>query len=125
MIAALRVHWRRLSRHEAIINAGRGDFIIAALASPEFAPRPIMTRHQAEFAAHQRGFSPAIAGVAAPITESGHVCVVIPGAMGAYPRVFSSNAEPGRYGKSRGDSPLAGHVFTHKDAEKVEYFSPR
>jgi hypothetical protein len=85
-----------------------------------------MNRHQAEFAANQKQFSgPAVAGVDAPSTESGHVCVVIPGAFTGYPRVFSSNAEPGTYGKSRGDHPLAGHVFRHADAAKVEYFSPR
>lgn len=124
MVAALRVHWKKLTRHEAILAAGKGAFIVAALPSVEFSQRPIVNRHQAGVAA-QRGFSPATAGVAAPITEHGHVCVVIPGSQGGYPRVFSSCEGSEPYGKSRGDQPLAGFVFLHKDAERVEYFSPR
>ena len=126
IVAALRLHWAPLTRHEAILAAGKGAFIVAGLASTKFSWRPIVNRRQAEFAGIQQQFSgPAVAGVDAPITESGHVCVVIPGAFSGYPNVFSSNAEPGTYGKSCGDQPLAGHVFTHADATRVEYFSPR
>jgi hypothetical protein len=96
------------------------------LASTKVSWRPVVNRRQAEFAGNQKQFSgPAVAGVDAPLTESGDVCVVIPGAFSGYPRVFSSNAEPGIYGKSFGDRPLTGHVFTHADATRVEYFSPR
>jgi hypothetical protein len=105
-VAALRRQWAPLTRHQAILAAGKGAFIVAGLASTKFGWRPILNRRQTEFARNQKQFSgPAVAGVDAPITESGHVCVVIPGAFTGYPSVFSSNAEPGTYGKSRGDRP--------------------
>lgn len=109
IVAALRLNWASLTRHEAILVAGKGAFIVAGLASTKFNWRPLMNRHQAQFAGNQKQFSgPAVAGVEAPITESGQVCVVIPGAFTGYPRVFSSNAEPGTYGRAVVTTRLPG-----------------
>lgn len=96
IIATASLRWRTLSRHEAILAAGKGAFIIAGMKSEEFS-----TPH-----------------------EHGHVCVVIPGTNAAFPRVYSTNDSDGPWGKSRGTVPLS-HVFPAKDVLKVRYFAPR
>jgi hypothetical protein len=96
ILTYLSMHWRRLSPQEAILAAGKGILVVAGLKSGDFSTKQ----------------------------DHGHVCVVIPGKHGHYPRVFSTNAASGPYGKSRGDHPLSGFVFRHEDASKVQYFAP-
>jgi len=102
ILDAMRLHWRRLSRQEAILAAANGRFIVAGLKSGDFKPRKDGKK-----------------------TADGHVCVVVSGSQGGYPRVFSTNQDdnPSAYGKSCGDHPLNGFVFSHGDAPNVEYFS--
>jgi hypothetical protein len=95
ILTYLDMHWRRLSPEQAILAAGKGVFVVAGLRSSDFSSKQ----------------------------NSGHVCVVIPGKHRHYPRVFSTNAESGPYGKSRGDHPLNGFVFKHEDASRVQYFA--
>jgi hypothetical protein len=101
IIQALEHQWRQITPHDAILFAGKGVFIIAGLKSTEFAPRKD-----------------------GKTVTKGHVCVVIPGRLGSYPRVVSTNDDAGvnAYGKSRGEFPLSGHVFSHVDAQRVRYF---
>ena len=111
IVRAMSQHWRELSPHGAILAAGRGEFVVAGLESKNMKPKLNPKTRNLE-----------------PRTE-GHVCVVIPGKIGAYPRVISTNADtakenPHGYGKSRGDHPLSGHVFNADDAKKVRYFAP-
>jgi hypothetical protein len=101
IVEAMRHQWRRLTSRDAILAAGQGAFVVAGLPSYEFSPRSDGTK-----------------------VKDGHVCVVIPGKYGHYPRVFSTNADTGPFGKSSGDHPLSGHVFSHTDAAKVQYFTP-
>jgi hypothetical protein len=122
MIRALRIHWKRLSRHEAILAAETGCFIVAGLPSNAFGPRMAIKNAEQAHLSHSRGGS-MTAGTAGLIEEHGHVCVVIPGNQGSYPRVFSSSAS--NEGRSRGERHLAGQLFRHQDAPKVEYFTPR
>jgi hypothetical protein len=102
IIRAMRHQWRQLTREQAILAAGKGVFIVAGLPSSEFTPRKNK-----------------------PKVTHGHVCVVIPGKHGVFPRVFSTNDDKrSPYGKSHGEHPLSGFVFTHADASKVQYFAP-
>ncbi len=101
MIEAMRVHWRTLSIHDAILAAEQGAFVVAGLPSYEHIPNKDGSK-----------------------VNEGHVCVVVPGKLGNYPRVFSTNTDSGPFGKSRGDQPLSGIVFKHADAVKVRYYVP-
>ena len=101
VIEAMRHRWRRLTSQQAILAAGQGVFVVAGLPSYEFSPR-----HDGKK------------------VKSGHVCVVIAGQLGHYPRVFSTSDGPGPYGRSQGDHPLNGYVFSPRDVAKVQYFTP-
>lgn len=102
IINVLNNQWREITANEAILQAGKGVFIVAGLRSTEFSPRKDGNK-----------------------VKDGHICVVIPGQHGAYPRVVSTNADPNpsAYGKSRGEHPLNGYVFSHADATKVHYYA--
>ena len=90
-------HWRELSPERAILAAGQGVFVVAGLRKKDF-----KTPH-----------------------TNGHVCVVIPGRQGAFPRVYSTSADDKvEYGRSQGDKHLSGFVFAPDDAKNVRYFAP-
>jgi len=97
IIAGMETHWRNLSQEQAISAAGRGVFVVAGLKKKD-----IKTPH-----------------------TNGHVCVVIPGRHGAFPRVYSTSADKTvKFGRSQGDTHLSGFVFRSEDAKNVQYFGP-
>jgi|ERR1039458_8667122 hypothetical protein len=94
LIDAASHQWRQLTADEAILAAERGVFVIAGMKAKE------MSKPE----------------------EHGHVAVVLPGKIGAYPRVAATNDGDSHWGKSIGNVPMT-HVFLAKD-DKVRYFSP-
>jgi hypothetical protein len=94
LIEAASHHWISLTEHQAIAAVARGEFVIAGMTSSEL--------KQSE----------------------GHVAVVIPGIIGGFPRVASTNEGDSHWGKSSGNTPLT-EVFPAKDvrANKIKYYT--
>ena len=103
LMDALRGQWRQISATEATFLSENGEFILCGLKSDEFVPRKDGRK-----------------------TVHGHVCVVVTGQIGGFPNVFSTNeSNAGHWdGKSKGDKPLSGWVFSHADAKNVRFYAP-
>jgi hypothetical protein len=99
LLDAFDKQWKNITAAEAAKFADFGVFVVCGLKHDKFVPRKDGP------------------------TKHGHVCVVVAGKMGGFPKVFSTNEkDEGAYGKSRGDKPLSGWVFSVADANNVLFY---